>query len=532
MTHRAFPPVAMTTKRKVVLSLMVVAMIGAGLFGYFCLSLPYRTDQFHTQDTNGAALAFPERFYWGVATAGTQIEKRQNSDWAAFERDVLQNRRFEAGKELGTTTPGHIRNFGNWPENVRDEKSGFEARFPEDIEMASSMGINAMRISFEWARLFPRAGMSEPSPEGVAYYKKVLGEMKRHHITPFVTLFHYVSPLWFFQPDASGRKGWEREDALALWQRYVTAVAENFIPDVEQWCTLNEPMVDLYSGYIDGTYPPLEKRGDIEAAVGVYSGLLRAHAIAYRTLHRVAAERHANANVGITQAVMSFAPLSNWSPLDRVLTRFVDQGWNWDFLDAIQTGRLKIANTNVDVTIEGLAGTEDYVGVNYYTRVYIEGDIQHPSAPTVLLRDPNAAAEPHNDLGWISFPRGFFDALTRAYGKYRKPIYVLENGTADSAENDVARQKFLVSHLRELSLAINQGKVDVRAYLHWSLLDNFEWVEGFDARFGLVAVDYAQDFKRTPRPSAKVYADIIRADAVPSELVKRFAADGLSSGGR
>jgi beta-glucosidase len=512
-------------KLKFLLLVIIATAVAAGGLGYFCNSLPYRSAEFHTPNIHDVALTFPARFYWGVATAGTQVESRQNSDWGAFELDVLKNRRFAAGKALGSTIPGNIRNFGNWPESVRIQKSGFESRFPQDIAMAAGLGINAMRISFEWARLFPRAGMSEPSPEGIAYYKKVLGEMKRHGITPFVTLFHYVSPQWFFKPDASGKRGWEREDALALWQRYVTAVAENFIPDVEQWCTLNEPMVYLYSGYIDGSYPPLEKRGDIEAAAGVYSGLLRAHAIAYRTLHRVAAERQANANVGITQAVTSFAPLRNWSPLDRLLTRFVDQAWNWDFYDAIQTGRLKIANTSIDLDIEGLAGTEDYVGVNYYNRVYIEGDIRHPGEPTVRLRDPDAAAEPHNDLGWTIFPHGFFDAVTSAYGKYRKPIYVLENGTADSADDDVTRQQFLVSHLRELSLAINQGKADVRAYLHWSLLDNFEWVEGFDARFGLVAVDYAQDFKRTPRPSANVYAKIIRANAVSPDLVKRFVPE-------
>jgi beta-glucosidase len=388
--------------------------------------------------------------------------------------------------------------------------------------MTGGMGMNGFRTSIEWARLFPRAGMTAPDPEGVAYYKRLIAEMKKQHIAPFMTLFHYVAPAWFFEPDASGRRGWERGDALELWQRYVDAVADNFIPDVEQWCTLNEPLVYVYSGYIDGTYPPLEKRKDLAAAADVLQALLEAHANAYQTLHKVAAARHAQVNVGITEAVEAFEPLRNWAPLDRITTRLVDQAWNWDFLDAIQSGRMKLVDTDVDRDIAGLKGTQDYVGINYYMRVYVSSDILHPGEPKILMRDPDAPAEPHTELGWLTYPHGFYNVLTQAYRRYGKPIYILENGTADHADNDVARQKFLVDHVREVWLAINQGGVDVRSYIHWSLFDNFEWVEGFDARFGLVAIDYENGFKRTPRPSAGLYSAIAHANALPSEVLREY----------
>jgi beta-glucosidase len=281
-------------------------------------------------------------------------------------------------------------------------------------------------------------------------------------------------------------------------------------------------MVYLQSGYIEGSYPPLEKRKDFAAAADVFEGLLKAHAYAYKRLHDTAAARHAKVNVGITENIAAFEPLRNWAPLDRITARMVDRAWNWDFLDAIETGELKLTSTDVDRRIDGLKGTQDYVGVNYYQRIYVAGDLLHPDEPKILMHDPNVPGEPLNDLGSQVYPHGFYNILTEAGRRYRKPIYILENGTADHNDNDIARQEFLVEHLREVWLAINQGGVDVRSYVHWSLFDNFEWVEGFDAHFGLVAVDYEHDFKRTARPSAALYAQIAHANAVPETLLRQY----------
>jgi beta-glucosidase len=275
-------------------------------------------------------------------------------------------------------------------------------------------------------------------------------------------------------------------------------------------------MVYLYSGYIDGIYPPLEQRADAAAAAEVYATLLRAHALAYRTLHRVAAERGAPVSVGITQATQAFAPLRNWHPADRLIAGLVEQAWNWDFPDAIRSGRMRIAASGVARDIEGLAGSQDYVGINYYTRIYVRGDLAHPTRPQLLYRDPARLDEPVNDMGWTVYPRGLYEVLTRAARRYALPLYILENGTADRADDDVGREQYLAAHVREAWLAIHGGGADVRSYVHWSLLDNFEWVDGFDARFGLIAVDYEHDFRRTPRRSARLYGAIATANTLPA----------------
>jgi beta-glucosidase len=478
------------------------------------VATPGRGTAMRTAGEPAATLPFPRGFFWGAALSGHQAETQQASDWTAFEDDVVRNRRFAAGTAYGTTRPGHIRDFGQWSETVRHSKSAFDTRYPEDIAAAGAIGLNALRTSIEWARLFPRADMSAPDPDGIAYYERVFAEMRRHGITPFVTLFHYVSPAWFFAPDAAGRRGWERRDALDHWRRFVTAVAEHFVPGVEHWCTLNEPMVYLYSGYIDGVYPPLEHRADAAAAADVYAALLQAHALAYDVLHRVAAARGAAVSVGITQATQAFAPLRNWHPADRLITGLVEQAWNWDFLDAIRSGRMRIAASGIDRPIDGLRGTQDYVGINYYTRVYIAGDLLRPTHPTVLLRDP-ARDEAVNDMGWTIYPRGLYAILTTTARRYGKPIYILENGTSDHAEDDVGRQHYLAAHVREVWLAIRDG-ADVRSYVAWSLLDNFEWTDGFGPRLGLLAVDYEHDFKRTPRRSAALYREIAASNSLPA----------------
>lgn len=508
-------------RQRTSLAALGVALAGLAVaLAWLYLATPGRSAATATAGPTAETLTFPAGFYWGAAISGHQAESQQASDWTAFEDDVVRERRFEAGDGYGTTRPGHIRDFGRWPAAVRRDKAGFESHYAEDIAAAASMGLNAVRISIEWARLFPRAGMTEPAPEGVAYYQRVIAAMKARRITPFVTLFHYVAPRWFFEPDAAGRRGWERHDALEHWGRFVAAVADRFIPDVEQWCTLNEPMVYLYSGYIDGVYPPLEHRADAAAAADVYAALLEAHALAYRTLHRVAAERHARANVGITQAAQAFAPLRNWHPADRAIAGLVTQAWNWDFLDAIRSGRMRITASDVDRAIAGLAGTQDYVGINYYTRVYIRGDLWHPTQPAVLYRDPAQPGEPVNDMGWTLYPHGLYTVLTDAARRYGKPLFILENGTADHAADDVGRQRYIAAHVREVWLAIHQGGADVRAYIEWSLIDNFEWVDGFGPRLGLIAVDYENGWRRTPRASAALFGEIARSNALPARYAR------------
>ena len=221
-------------------------------------------------------------------------------------------------------------------------------------------------------------------------------------------------------------------------------------------------------------------------------------------------------------SVRAFQPLRNHHPLDRLTAQIIDQAFVWDFLDALHSGQLRSKVMNVDVSIPGLAGTQDYVGLNYYGRFYVKSNLLRPTKFEVLMHDPNNVAEDKpNELGWASYPEGFRLALTKAHQRYHLPLYVLENGTADSKFEDSDRQRLLVEHLREMYLAQQQG-VDIRGYFHWSLFDNFEWAEGFTARFGLTHIDYQNHFHRTPRPSAALYTRIIENNGLDAALLSQY----------
>lgn len=458
----------------------------------------------------------PSGFLWGTATAAYQIENTQNDDWAVFEKDVLANHRVEQ-LAPGQAKPGHIHKLSDFPDEVLAKKTDFDARLEDDLAMAAAMKHNSYRFSISWSRLFPRPDMTDPDPDGIAYYQRLFDTLDRLRLKPAVTLFHFVSPAWFWQ-EIAGRRGWERPDALEHFERFVAAVVAHFGGRAELWCTLNEPMVYVYAGYLDGVFPPLERRGDPKAIVQVTSQLLRAHALAYRLLKEDAARRGKPVQVGIAQHVRSFQPLRNHHPLDRLTAQLVEQAFVWDFLDALHSGVLRSKAMNVEQAIPGLVGTQDYVGLNYYGRFYVKSHVTRPTKFDVLMHDPQSDEDRPNELGWASYPEGFRLALLKAHERYHLPLYVLENGTADSKDEDTDRQRLLVEHIRELFLAQKAG-ADIRGYFHWSLFDNFEWAEGFTARFGLTKIDYQNNFARTPRPSAALYTRIIEANGLDAELL-------------
>ncbi len=450
----------------------------------------------------------PPGFLWGTATAAYQIENTQNDDWAAFERDALQHRRFEQVAP-GQAKSGHIHNLGDYPPEVLAKKTDFDARMDSDLAMAAAMHHNAFRFSISWSRLFPRPDQKEPDPAGIAYYERLFDVLEKNHLTPMVTLFHFASPDWLWQ-ERGGKRGFERDDALEHFERFVRAVVQHFGPRARLWCTLNEPMVYVYSGYLEGNFPPFEHRGGPQDVIAVVEQLLRAHALAYTLLKEDAKRRGATIEVGFAHHTRAFEPLRPYSPLDRITARVIEQAFIWDFSDAVQSGVLAVTNTNHRAEIPGLRGTQDYLGINYYGRFYIKTNLLAPTKFQVLMHDPETRdTDQPNDLGWASYPRGFALILQRAGARYRMPIYVLENGTADKKDNDVDRQRLLVEHVKEMWLARQHG-ADVRGYFHWSLIDNFEWAEGWRPRFGLLALD-RETQERTPRRSAEVYAAICRS---------------------
>ena len=503
-----------TQESLIVKRISVITLLALAAFITVALFTPWligetRGKQTASQIQADYPLSFPSEFSWGVAVAAQHVEHQQPSDWTAFERRVIREGKTGTGDQPGQAKPGHIRDLDTVSAEVRQKKVDFDNRYESDFQELAKLGLNSYRFSLSWARLFPRAEMKAPDPEGIAFYKDVIAAAKANGLAPHVSLFHFSTPEWFWE-ERDGKRGWERPDALEHWNRYVSAVSKFLGPEINHWCTLNEPMVYALWGYIEGVFPPLEQRaGPIDVAP-VVAQLLRAHADAYQILHADADARGQAIAVGLTQHTRAFEPWRNWHPLDRLSAGFVQQAFIWDVFDAIESGTYAMANTDFTADIEGLAGTQDYVGINYYGRFYVQMDIDAMAAgPVTHTHDPNDPEELTSDLGLALYPIGFSTVLNEAWQRYGKPIQILENGIADAGANDTLRQTFLVSHLREVWYAMNVLGIDIDGYFHWSHLDNFEWAEGFNPRFGLFAVDYENAFTRTARPSAAVYADII-----------------------
>lgn len=464
-----------------------------------------------SQKTIPENIVFPKGFLWGTATAAEQIESTQDSDWAAFIRKNY------AGEGKAVTNAS-IKDLHLWNETVIREKTSHLKKFKEDIALMKDLGANAYRFSIAWDRLFPRENMTEPDKAAVAFYDDLFAELAKQDIEPSVTLFHFSSPAWFFA-EKDGKRGWERSDAVEHFSRFTAFIAKRWGKQVRVWCTLNEPMVYVYSGYMQAIMPPLEKRPDEKSVAPVMEALLKAHAAAYAIIKK----ENPLALVGVTQHTREFAPYRNYAVLDRIIAGKVEQAFIWDFTDAIRTGVLKVTNTDIEKPIAGLGGTQDFIGINYYGRFYIKSNIMAPTKFEVKNHDEMNPNEIKNELGWADFPLGMKNILLAAKSKYKLPIYILESGTAEKAADDKLRQQLIVTHLAETAAAIKEG-ADVRGYFHWSLIDNFEWAEGFDARFGLVEIDYKNNFARKKRKSFETLHGIIQRGISASDYAAAAAA--------
>jgi beta-glucosidase len=465
-----------------------------------------RTSEKLTRTEISAPLKFPKGFLWGTATAAEQLEATTASDWAELIRKSYAGE----GKAV---TGAAIKDLHLWPATVIAQKTAHNEKFAEDVALMKSMGNNAYRFSIAWDKLFPREDLKEPEPSAVAFYDKLFAELKRNAIEPSVTLFHFSSPQWFFA-EKNGKRGWERADALEHFGRFATFVVNRWGKDVRVWTTLNEPMVYIYSGYMQGIFPPMEKRANEKAVAPVMQSLLKAHALAYRIIKDFSSKHNIKSSVGVTQHTREFAPYRNYALLDRIIAGKVEQAFIWDFTDAIQTGVLKVTNTDIEEAIEGLKGTQDFVGINYYGRFYIKSNIFSPTKFEVKNHDESDEKEIKNELGWADYPLGMKTILLSANSKYKLPLYILESGTAEAKHDDILRQRLITTHLAETAAAIEAG-ADVRGYFHWSLIDNFEWAEGYEARFGLVETDYKNGFARKKRKSYDHYKKIIETGISP-----------------
>ncbi len=435
-----------------------------------------------------ATYHFPNGFLWGTATSSHQVEgNNTNNNWAAWE---AEEGRIKYGHKAGLAC--------DW----------WGGRWKEDFDRAADTGQNAHRLSIEWSRIQPKPdGWNE---EALNYYREMIRGLEQRNITPLVTLHHFSDPLWLVELG-----GWENTEVPGLFEKYVAKVVEALKEYVSLWVTINEPNVYAYGGYLGGGFPP--GKNDLGAAFSVLSNMVRAHALAYRTIHRIQKQ----ARVGIALNYRSFAPKRAASPFDRWMAGFLHSNFNLSFIRAITDGAFRFALKRT--SIPEAAKTQDYIGINYYSRDWVAFK---PLAFNSLFHN---LSYPQNadlsDTGFIAnIPDGMFEALKWANG-FKLPIIVTENGVEDA--DDHLRPRYTIQHIHQMWRAVNFN-YPIKGYFHWSLVDNFEWERGWTQRFGLWGLD-PETQVRTRRTSVDVYADICQRNGIASEMVEKYAPEVFSA---
>jgi beta-glucosidase len=367
----------------------------------------------------------------------------------------------------------------------------FFAHLEEDLDRAASLGLDAFRFSIEWARIEPRPGRRDP--EGLAAYERVVDGCLARGLRPLATLVQFTLPAWC----APRRLAWTRPAVQEAFAAHAAFLGERLGDRVGVWTTFNEPNVQAGAGYVGGVFPPgIRLRPDLADRALV--GLLDAHARAYRALHGAVAQAHPGRTVavGASQHLLAVRP-SRWDALGLVARSL--ERWNWGFLEALTRGELDLAT--VRRRAPHLRGTLDFVGVNAFAglRASLPDALRFAG---LLPKRPRAG---ESDMGWGIDPAGFERTLREAWRRCGLPLLVTENGVADA--DDRLRPDYLRSHLAAVARARAAG-VDLRGYVHWSLIDNYEWHEGYGPRFGLFAVD-RRTLARSPRASAGLYRRLV-----------------------
>lgn len=428
-----------------------------------------------------ATFHFPTDFKWGAAVSAYQTEgNNANADWWAWEQ--LEGH-IKEGHRSGRACA--------WWENAE-----------ADFDRAAEMGLNALRLGVEWSRIEPSPGEFDTAALG--RYKQMLKALRERDIEPMVTLYHFTIPLWLAELG-----GWEHAGSPALFARYVRRVVEALGQHCSLWCTINEPGVIVYHGYVTGTFPP--GKSDLKMGLRVMRNLLSAHAAAYREIHAL----QPHARVGLAHNMRILDPANPRSLLDRLIARIADEAFNQGLLSALTKGRWLVPLGLV--WAPRFRQTLDWIGLNYYTRDLVAFDRSQPGA----IRRLHAPQAEMLDGGYGEFyPQGLFRCLRRL-ARLRLPIYVTENGLPD--ENDDQRPRYILAHLHQIWQALVMC-YPVMGYYHWTLVDNFEWAEGWTLRFGLIALD-PETQARTPRRSAQLYAEIARANAITPQMIDAYAPE-------
>jgi beta-glucosidase len=431
-----------------------------------------------------ATFHFPRGFLWGTATAAHQVEgNNTNNQWWKWEQE---------GHTHGTSGLAC-----DW----------WGGRWREDFDRAAEAGQNAHRLSVEWSRIQPTPDSWDE--DALERYRVMLRGLRERGMTPLITLHHFTDPVWLGD-------GWETGAAIPQFERFVRKTVEALKEYCTLWCTINEPNGYALNGYIShgvATFPP--GKNNPKLAFRVVANMIRAHAAAYRAIHEIQRE----ARVGYALNYRSFVPYRSWSPLDRLSVNIAFTSLNNGFPSALATGVMR--SPLGSIKIPEARGTQDYFGLNYYTRDFIAFDLRKPKtlfANNFYARD----ADLSENKFMANEPEGMFEGLKWIVRTFPDlPIIVTENGVEDS--DDDQRPRYIAQHIHQLWRAVNFNW-PIKGYFHWSLVDNFEWERGWSHRFGLWALDETTQ-KRARRPSADLYAEICRENGLSSEMVQKYCPE-------
>ncbi len=417
----------------------------------------------------------PEGLLLGSATSAIQIEGGDwNNDWVEWAQS------------------GYIKD-GSSSLRAADHWN----RVEEDVFLLSEMKHEIYRMGLEWSRIEPEEGIFDDL--AIAHYRKELQLLTGQGIRPLVTLHHFSIPLWF-----SRMGGFESKRAPELFEAYVRCIVSRIGDIANEFITINEPNVLVTNGYYRGIWPPGKK--DFKVAMDVYANLARCHSAAYRAIHQTRSQLGFSGvtRVGAAFHVRIFSGATERAR-DRIAAKAMDYLFQGMAMKAMIDGYLAppmgFGPVDRGWRRRGGTRTSDFLALNYYTRSIVKAK---------GFREATQPDSPQNDLGWEIYPEGLEILCRKLYKKYGLPVWITENGTCDN--NDVFRSEFIVEHLRRIAAVCKEG-IPVERYYHWSAFDNFEWLEGESARFGLVHVDFATQ-KRTIKESGLRYRRIIEERAV------------------
>ncbi|WP_405929447.1 GH1 family beta-glucosidase [Streptomyces griseus] len=444
----------------------------------------------------------PADFRWGVATSSYQIEG--------------------AAAEDGRT-PSIWDTFCRVPGAVEGGEHGDVAcdhyhRMPEDVELIAGLGVDTYRFSLAWPRIQP-GGRGPANEKGLDFYKRLVDELQRRGVTPWITLYH-----WDLPQELEDAGGWPARDTALRFAEYAALAHEALGDRVEHWTTLNEPWCSAMLGYAYGLHAP--GRRDLGDAMAAVHHLLLGHGLAAGALRDAAGSDPLE--LGITLNLGTATPETD-SEADREACRRADGMGTRLYLDPLVHGRYPedivadLAAQHIELPVrEGdlaaIAAPLDVLGVNFYRGMQFSGVTEDGSPldaeglPVVRAVDRDL---PRTAMDWEITPTELTDLLVRLQRDYALPTVITENGAAfddtvaaDGSVPDADRTAYLADHIAAVVAARARG-ADVRGYFAWSLMDNFEWAYGYDKRFGIVRVDYDTQL-RTLKGSAKWYRDTIR----------------------